>query len=202
MYVCCCLTGSLWIILVEEWLLTQMNDMKWFLVYEESSGRVIMTNIWGQYHVIMSWYYVIILCPCYGQAILRYTSTKWKQCGLRDVGISMDDRETLKERLLGRDNVVLDVWYYYCVYVVHVVYLVIVPMVMCTCNICSIVYIWCCVVVVYMVLYAYCLCSAGYKWCYKHIGYVVLCTYYAMYMLDMLCYVHMVLCACGALYML
>ena len=53
----------------------------------------------------------------------------------------MDDRETLKERLLGRGNVVLDVWYYYCVYVVHVVYLVIVPMVMCTCNICSIVYI-------------------------------------------------------------
>ena len=46
-----------------------------------------------------------------------------------------------KARFLVRDNVGLDVQYYYYVYVVHVVYLVIVPMVMCTCNIRSIVYI-------------------------------------------------------------
>jgi len=51
----------------------------------------------------------------------------------------MEDRETLEARLFGRDSVVLDVQYYCCVYVVHDVYSVIVPMVMCTCNICSIV---------------------------------------------------------------
>ena len=33
-------------------------------------GRVVMTNIWGQYHVDMNWYYMIILCLClcYGKA--------------------------------------------------------------------------------------------------------------------------------------
>ena len=36
--------------------------------------------------------------------------------------ISMDDREALESRLLGRDSVVLDVWYYYCAYVVYVVH--------------------------------------------------------------------------------
>jgi len=30
--------------------------------------------------------------------------------------------KTLKERLLGRDNVVLDEWYYCCAYVVYVVH--------------------------------------------------------------------------------
>ena len=35
-------------------------------------GRVASTNLWGQYHVDMNWYYVFILCPClcYGHAII------------------------------------------------------------------------------------------------------------------------------------
>ena len=32
----------------------------------------------------------------------------------------MDGGETLEARLLGRDSVVLDVWYYYCAYVASV----------------------------------------------------------------------------------
>ena len=34
-------------------------------------GGVALTNLWVQYPVVMSWYYVIILCLCYGQVILR-----------------------------------------------------------------------------------------------------------------------------------
>jgi len=33
---------------------------------ENKLGKVVMKNIWGQYHVVMSWYHVIILCLCYG----------------------------------------------------------------------------------------------------------------------------------------
>ena len=40
-------------------------------------------------------------------------------------------------------------------------------------------------------------------WCYAHVRYVVLCTDDDMYMLDMKCYVQVVLracCSCGAMY--
>jgi len=145
MYVCCCLTGLLGIILVEEWLLTQMNDMKRFLVYEESSGRVVMKNIWGQYHVAMSWYYVIILCLCYAQAILRDTPAKWKQCGLQHVGTSMD--KTLESRLLGRNSVV-----WMCgTTVVHC----------CTCCICDVACMRC-FVCMYIYKCTYFLCNVMY----------------------------------------
>lgn len=53
----------------------------------------------------------------------------------------MDGGDTLEARLPRRDNVVLDVRYYCCVYVVHFLYSMIVTMVMCTCNIFSIAYI-------------------------------------------------------------
>ena len=46
-----------------------------------------------------------------------------KQSDLQHARISMDGRETLEARFIGRVNVVLDVWYYYCanvVYFVHV----------------------------------------------------------------------------------
>ena len=46
----------------------------------------------------------------------------------------MDGEKTLEARLLGRDNVVLDVWYYgyaYIVYDVHVS-----SMMLCTCRVC------------------------------------------------------------------
>ena len=52
--------------------------------------------------------------------MLKDTSAKLKQCGLRYVRISMDGKETLEARFLGMDSVVLDVWQYYCAYVVHV----------------------------------------------------------------------------------
>jgi len=111
MYICmygyCCLTKSLGIILMEEWLLTHVNNMKRFLVYEEASGKVVLKNIRVQYHVVMIWYYVIILCLCYGQAIPRDRSVKWKQCGRQHVGTSMD--KTRETRFLGRNSVVLDV---------------------------------------------------------------------------------------------
>ena len=71
-----------------------------------------------------------ILCLCYGRAIFRDTSTKWKQCGPRHVGKSMD--KTLEARLLGRDSVVLDVTYYCCAYVVYVVHFTIVML--CACG--------------------------------------------------------------------
>ena len=50
----------------------------------------------------------------------------------------MDGRETLEEIFLGRDNVVLDVGYYYCAYVVYVVHVS--SLMLCAC---SVVYILC-----------------------------------------------------------
>ena len=85
----------------------------------------------------------------------------------------MDGREILEARLLGRKNVVLDTKCYYCVYVLHILYSVIVPMVLC----------------------AYCICSDGYRWWYVRVAYAVMCTYCTMHMMDMQCFVHIVLCA-------
>lgn len=43
----------------------------------------------------------------------------------------MDGEETLEAQFLGRDSVVLDVWYYYCAYVVYVVHIA--SMMLCVC---------------------------------------------------------------------
>jgi len=43
----------------------------------------------------------------------------------------MDGGETLEARLHGRDNVVLDVWYYCCAYVVYVVHVAFVMLCAC-----------------------------------------------------------------------
>jgi len=64
MYLCYYLTGLLGIILVEECFIMQENDMNRFLVYEESIGRVVTTNIQVQYHVDMIWYCILVLCLC------------------------------------------------------------------------------------------------------------------------------------------
>jgi len=32
--------------------------------YGNQVGRVVMTNIWGQYHVDMNWYFILVLCLC------------------------------------------------------------------------------------------------------------------------------------------
>lgn len=50
---------------------------------------------------------------------LKDTSTEWKRHGPRHAKTSMD--KTLEAGSLGGVNVVLDVWYYYCAYVVYVV---------------------------------------------------------------------------------
>ena len=41
--------------------------------------------------------------------------------------------KTLEARFLGRDSVVLDVWYYYCAYVVYVVHVS--SVMLCTCGV-------------------------------------------------------------------
>ena len=122
MYLCYRLIGWSWIILVEEWLFRWENDMKRFLIYEESSGKSThvkhMRSVSCEYEFIL--YACICPCLCYGQVIPRNTSAKWKQCGLRHAKKSMD--KTLEARLLGRGRVVLDVWYYCFAYVIHVVH--------------------------------------------------------------------------------
>ena len=50
----------------------------------------------------------------------------------------------------------------------------------------------------HVVLCKYCISSVGYRWCYVQVVSVVLCTDDAMYMLDMQCYVPVVLHACCA----
>ena len=107
--------------------------------------------------------------------------------------------KTWEARFLGKDNMVLDVWYYYCaytVYVVHVSYMMCAHAVlciynMCTCCLCSVMY-----KMVQIVLYECYIFNTEYRWCCVHVGYVVFCTYCNVYMMDMRCCVHMVLCAC------
>jgi len=48
----------------------------------------------------------------------------------------MDGRETLEARFLGIDNVVLDVWYYYCAYVVHVASMMCAHVMLCIYSVC------------------------------------------------------------------
>jgi len=50
---------------------------------------------------------------------------------MRHAKTSMD--KTLESRLLGRDIMVLDVWYYFCAYVVYVVHVSYV--ILCTCDV-------------------------------------------------------------------
>lgn len=47
-------------------------------------------------------------------------------------------------------------------------------LVLCTCSICNIMYIWCCVHVAYMVLCVWCLCGTIYIDYCVHVAYVVL----------------------------
>ena len=81
--------------------------------------------------------------------MLKDTSAKLKQCGLRHARISM--YEILEARFLGKDSVVLDVWYYCCaydVYVVHVSSMMCAHVVLCIYSVCT-----CCLSnVMYMVV--------------------------------------------------
>jgi len=77
--------------------------------YEES----IEKSIHDKYTRLVSYGYELILCdyimPMFMlcQVMWKDTSTKWKQCGLRYAGTSID--KILGVRFLGRDNVILDV---------------------------------------------------------------------------------------------
>jgi len=132
-------------------------------------GRVVLTNLRGQYHVVMSWNCVFILYLCYGHVMLRDTSTEWKQCDLRHVGTSIDGGNILEARLPGKDNVVSG-----CV-----ILLLCICCICCTCCTCDVVCMRCCV---YMVLCTF--------------FYAMLCTNGVVYSLFMQCYVQMVLCTC------
>lgn len=58
MYVFFRMTGSLGIILLEEQLIMQVNDMKRFLIYEESNGKSSL----DKYMRSVSCGYELILC--------------------------------------------------------------------------------------------------------------------------------------------
>ena len=60
-YVCLCMTGSSRIILVEEWLLMQVNGMKRFLVRRNKVGRAT----WQIYGVCIMWIWFNIMCLYY-----------------------------------------------------------------------------------------------------------------------------------------
>lgn len=79
-------------------------------------SKVNTTSIW----IDIMWLYSVYVYVM-DRLMLRDTSSKWKQCNLRHARISMD--KTLEARFLGRDNVVLDMWYDYCSYVIYVVHI-------------------------------------------------------------------------------
>lgn len=108
----------------------------------------------------------------------------------------------LEERLLGRDGVVLNVWYHFCAYVVYVVHVA--SMMLCACGV---VYIQCVYMLfmqcyiqggtysvvcalhmqcrISMVLCTYWICGVVYILYCVHDGYAVLCAYGVVHMLDM-----------------
>jgi len=117
--------------------------------------------------------------------------------------------EILEAMFLGKNNVVLDVWYYCFAYIVYVVYvssmmcaLVVLRIYsMCTCYFYNVLYrmvqIRLCEYLIWGVVYIlYCLHDV-YVTCVHmvllYVGYALLCTDHVMYMLDMQCYVQIVL---------
>jgi len=126
---------------------------------------------------------VLCLCLCYGQVILRDTSAKCKQCCLQHARISMD--EIPEARFLGKDNVVLYVWYYcyaYVVYVVHVASMMCALVVLCIHNMCT----------YYLFNVMYRMVQIGLcEYCIWGVVYILYC----LHEVYVAC-VHMVLCAC------
>lgn len=89
------------------------------LFMRNQMGKVVTTNIRGQYLVDMNWYCILVLFLCLWKVMWKYTSVKWKQFCLRHAGTSI--YKTLRVNFIARDNVLLDVRYYCCAYVVYVV---------------------------------------------------------------------------------
>jgi len=133
MYLCNCLGSFLW----------RNNCLRNWMAWRGSFmtnqvGSVVTKNIWGEYHVVMSWYYVIILWLCCGHVIPKNTPAEWKKSGLRHAKTSMD--RTSEVGFLGRVNVDLDVWYScyaYVVYVVHVASMMCALVVLCIHSMCT-----------------------------------------------------------------
>jgi len=157
MYVCHCLTRSPRNFFVEQWFLMQVNGIKGFLVYEESSGNSSpdrsMRLVSCGYKLI----FFVCAMPMFmpWQVTLRDTSTEWKQCDLWHTGTSMYCRKTLEARFLGRVSVwSLDEKYYCCIHVVHVGYVV-----LCTYSVVCVLYVQYCV---HIVLCACCICGTMY----------------------------------------
>jgi len=122
----------------------QVNDMKRFMVYEESGGKSnpnkATRSISCGYELISRDSAMFMLSTGYAEGYINGMKSVW----FWHVGTSMNSGKTLGARLLGRDSVVLDVQCYYCIYVVHVA-----PVMLCTYGVVS---IGCCVHVVYAML--------------------------------------------------
>lgn len=123
----------------------QLNGMKRSLVHEESSGK----SSDNKYMRSISCGYVLVLYTCIipifmlWQVMLKDTPSEWNKHGMWHSKISMD--KTLEAGLLGRDNVVLHVWYYFCAYIVYVASMMCVLVVlcihsMCICYLCNVMY--------------------------------------------------------------
>lgn len=105
---------------------------------------------------------------------------KWKKCGLWHPATSIVKK--LGEMFLGRDSGLLDVRYYHCI--------------CCTCWIYDVVHMWFCVYIACVHFVYAMLCTGWYRKCCVNITYAVLGIDAAMYVMDMECGVHMVLCTC------
>ena len=90
----------------------------------------------------------------------------------------------------------LDERYYCCAYVVHVA-----SMMLCACGVVYTQHVYMLFMQSYVqdgidsvvqILHM----SVAYRCCYVHVGYDVLCAYGVVHMLDMQCYVQMMLCTC------
>ena len=113
----------------------------------KNSHEKYMRSIWSGYN--------LILCACSmpmflsWQIMLKDTLEKLRQCGFQHA--STRKGKTLEARLLGRDSVVLVVWYYCCAYVVYVVHVA--SVMLFSCCLCNVMYM-----VLHIVLCEYCIC--------------------------------------------
>ena len=176
--------------------------MKRFLVYEESSGRVVMKI----YEVSIMWLWVDIMWLYYFYSMDRWLEgyiSEMKSVGLRPAGINMDGRETLESRLPSRDNVVwmcgtIGVYMLYMLYMFHfwccacgVVYMLgmrcCVPIVLYACYMCDAMYIWCRILIMCVVL---CTCGIVHTW-YSGVVYIWHCVHIVQVALCTCDFVHM-----------
>ena len=101
--------------------------------YEKSIGK----SSHEKYMRLLSYGYELILYVCImlmfilWQVTLMDALAKWKYFGQRNVGTSMG--KALETMFLGRENVLLDVRYYCCAYVVYIVHVA--SVMLCACSV-------------------------------------------------------------------